>query len=179
VVGPGGDGGDGAISSAMVSANRPPTATDRTYTVAPTGTLSVSAAESPLATGSDPDDTATALDVRIVSEPTNGSLAVDADGSFTYVPERRVPSTDTFVYEVRDTLGKTDRGVVTVAVEGERETAPPTTVATTTSPPPSPTATPTTGQSPTPTTGATGPGFGVVLAILAGTLAVAIRLARQ
>ena len=49
-------------------------------------------------------------------EPANGSVVVNADGSVTYTPDPDFFGTDTFEYEVCDTLGNCTTATVTVTV---------------------------------------------------------------
>ena len=60
-----------------------------------------------------PDDTHTA---SLASEPDNGAIDVDPDGSFTYTPNVGFAGTDTFTFRVADAFGNTDEGVATITV---------------------------------------------------------------
>lgn len=72
----------------VVSASEPDA-----YTVVENGTLDVAAAEGVLA-NDDPD----ATEVELVDGPSNGTLDLRADGSFTYQPRRSFCGTDAFTY---------------------------------------------------------------------------------
>jgi hypothetical protein len=51
-----------------------------------------------------------------VTQPANGSVVVNADGSVTYTPDGDFSGTDTFTYTVCDPDGLCDTGTVTVTV---------------------------------------------------------------
>ena len=50
------------------------------------------------------------LTVSLVSGPSNGSLILNADGTFDYTHDGSTVATDSFVYEVTDTAGKHRHG---------------------------------------------------------------------
>jgi VCBS repeat-containing protein len=77
--------------------------------------LSVSAALGVLANDSDPDSatlTATAVD-----QPANGTLALSADGSFTYTPNVGFSGQDTFTYQAGDGTDTSAPATVTITVQ--------------------------------------------------------------
>ncbi|HET7422783.1 MAG TPA: Ig-like domain-containing protein, partial [Gemmatimonadales bacterium] len=95
--------------------NQPPTASPDQYTTAIGATLSVSAALGVLANDSDPDSatlTATAVD-----QPANGTLALSADGSFTYTPNVGFSGQDTFTYQAGDGTDTSAPATVTITVQ--------------------------------------------------------------
>jgi hypothetical protein len=51
-----------------------------------------------------------------VSSVANGSLALNADGSFTYTPQTNFSGVDTFTYRVSDGFGGTSDATVTINV---------------------------------------------------------------
>ncbi|MEM7596474.1 MAG: Ig-like domain-containing protein [Pseudomonadota bacterium] len=53
----------------------------------------------------------------VASEPTNGELTLNSDGSFTYVPDDDFNGTDSFDYEVSDGNGGTATGTVNITVD--------------------------------------------------------------
>ena len=55
-----------------------------------------------------------------MSPPSNGTVTLDSDGSFEYVPAPAFASTDSFTYEVADGNGGTDQATVTLDVLGVR-----------------------------------------------------------
>jgi len=67
-----------------------------------------------LANDEDPDgDLITVTDV---TQPGNGSAALNADGTITYVPQRGFTDTDFFTYSISDGQGGADTAMVTVLV---------------------------------------------------------------
>ena len=56
------------------------------------------------------------LTAAIVRRPEHGRLDLNANGSFTYRPNRNFNGRDTFVYRARDGKGGTDRATVTIRV---------------------------------------------------------------
>ena len=52
----------------------------------------------------------------VTIEPTNGMVANNGDGSFTYTPDLNFNDTDSFTYEVCDTLELCDTATVTIGV---------------------------------------------------------------
>jgi hypothetical protein len=69
-----------------------------------------------LANDSDVDDDALTVQPAPVAGPSNGSVVLAADGSFTYTPAAGFVGTDTFTYRIDDGTGSTDDGVVTITV---------------------------------------------------------------
>jgi VCBS repeat-containing protein len=111
---------DGELSSSPVTVtitvasamNRPPVVVGDTYEVDEDGVLTVDAATGVLANDSDLEQgplTATAI-----SPPQNGSLTLNADGSFAYTPDANYFGADQFTYRVSD--GFLDSAVATVSI---------------------------------------------------------------
>ncbi len=65
----------------------------------------------------DQDNDGLGLIVSRVSGPSNGTLDLNDDGTFTYDPDSAFIGTDTFVYQVEDEDGDTDTATVSVTVE--------------------------------------------------------------
>jgi len=84
-----------------VPANQAPVAGDDTYSVAHDVELDV-AAPGVLANDSDPDGSPTTLIARNASTPAHGTVTLNADGSFAYVPEAAYSGPDSFTYEAFD-----------------------------------------------------------------------------
>ena len=102
---------DSAIATVTITVNSiddDPEAVDDVYTVVPNTTLNVSAAEGVLANDSDGDDDT--LTVTVVDQPSNGTLTLNADGSFAYVPSQDFHGTDTFTYKANDGSGRLANG---------------------------------------------------------------------
>ncbi len=89
----------GLGSAAAASHSRPLKAADDSYSTGSTGTLAVSARKGVLANddGRDPQITAH-------TDPANGALTLNDDGSFTYVPKAGFTGTDTFTYTTTDAV---------------------------------------------------------------------------
>ena len=77
-----------------------------------TATILVGGATSVLANDSDADGNA--LDAILVSAPTNGTLTLNADGTFSYTHNGSETTTDSFTYKVND--GTVDGNTVTVTI---------------------------------------------------------------
>ena len=68
-------------------------------------------------TANDSDDKGVANStVSLVSGPSNGSLTLSANGSFTYTPAAEYSGTDTFVYKLTDAQGLSDTATVSITV---------------------------------------------------------------
>lgn len=65
----------------------------------------------------DPDNDTLNLSDTIVSNPSNGEVTVNDDGTVTYTPDNDFHGVDTFVYKVCDSLNHCDVATVTVLVE--------------------------------------------------------------
>ncbi len=66
--------------------------------------------------GNDHDADGDPLSAVLVTQPTNGSLTLNADGSFTYSPDLGFIGTDSFTYKATDGLLDSSPAVVTVDV---------------------------------------------------------------
>jgi uncharacterized delta-60 repeat protein len=93
-----------------------PTARDDNYAVDENGTLTV-AAPGVLATDSDP--AGLPLTAHLVSAPTNGSLTLNSDGSFTYTPTTGFFGTDSFTYVANN--GTVDSNIATVTLTVDQQ----------------------------------------------------------
>lgn len=78
----------------------PPDTTDDAYTMTEDGTLTVSAGSGVLANDPDPDPSPVVVTLDV--GPTNGSLVLNSDGSFEYVPDADFSGVDTFSYIASD-----------------------------------------------------------------------------
>lgn len=101
---------EGNTDVATVTITVTPQASDDAYGT-PAGTpLTVSA---PGVLG---NDSGSDLAVTDHTAPANGSVSVDAGGSFTYTPDAGFSGIDTFSYEITDGSGQTDTAIVTITV---------------------------------------------------------------
>jgi len=101
------------VTITVTAVNDAPVAVDDEYTVAEKETLTIAA---PGVLGNDSDvegDTLTAILVDTVS---NGTLTLNADGSFTYTPNAYFNGTDSFTYKAKDAVLESDLAVVTITV---------------------------------------------------------------
>lgn len=89
-----------------------PTATDDTYTATEDETLTIAVGAGVLANDADPQNDP--LTVEVVDEPAHGTLTLNEDGSFTYVPDANFNGTDTFTYRAND--GTNDSNIATVTI---------------------------------------------------------------
>ena len=108
----------GLVSIAISPAdNLPPNARPDAFTVAEDGSLSGSVlADNGSGVDSDPDDTE--LTVNGAGQmPQHGSLVLDSDGDFTYIPNPNFNGSDSFGYRLLDGRGGSSEAVVTISVE--------------------------------------------------------------
>jgi Cys-rich repeat protein len=107
--------GNGACDTAVVGVvvtpvNDAPIANDDAYAVSAAGVTTLPV------TLNDSDPEHDALTVTIVSEPTKGSVTVNADGSVAYTPTGS--GSDTFTYRVCDPSGACDEATVAIEIGG-------------------------------------------------------------
>jgi uncharacterized delta-60 repeat protein len=105
----------GASEPATVSflVNGRPVAVGEAYTVNEDTTLTIGA-PGILANDSDPEGTP--LTTWLLTPPTNGTLTLNADGSFTYVPATNFHGLDRFLYRARDQYTSSENTWVTIQV---------------------------------------------------------------
>jgi VCBS repeat-containing protein len=84
------------------------------YTTNEDTTLTVSAANGVL--DNDGDENSGTLAATLVTQPTNGTLTLNANGSFTYVPNANFFGTDTFTYRASDDNDESNVALVTITV---------------------------------------------------------------
>jgi VCBS repeat-containing protein len=108
-----------AGDTAPPNQNAAPVGVADTYTVAEGGTLTV-----PVATGvltNDTDAEGNTLTAQVVTTTTRGTLALAANGSFTYTPNADFNGTDTFTYRANDGTANSADTTVTITVTGEND----------------------------------------------------------
>ena len=97
----GAGGSDQATVALTVNpVNDPPTAAADTYNATEDTTLAIDAAFGVLA--NDADIEADVLAAFLVNPPAHGTLTLNADGSFSYVPDANYNGTDSFSYRAND-----------------------------------------------------------------------------
>jgi VCBS repeat-containing protein len=112
---------DGTADSSVVTAtitvtavNDAPVAANDAYTTTQGLPLAVSG---PGVLANDTDAEGSALTAAKASDPANGSVGLNADGSFLYTPELGFSGTDSFTYTASDGTAQSDTATVTVTVE--------------------------------------------------------------
>ncbi|MGQ0700640.1 MAG: tandem-95 repeat protein [Panacagrimonas sp.] len=100
--------------------NQPPLARDDLFSTAEDIALVVAA---PGVLGNDIDSEDESLIAELVAAPANGTVALDANGGFTYTPNRDFNGTDSFTYRASDGVENSDPATVTITV-GRRNDPP-------------------------------------------------------
>src|SRR6184192_3088189 len=95
------------VNDAPVAAN------DDSYTTAEDTQLTVSA---PGVLANDSDVDGDALSAVLVSNPTHGTLTLNGDGSFSYMPALNYNGVDSFTYKASDGQAQSDVATVTITV---------------------------------------------------------------
>ena len=98
------DGQNSSETTVTITVNgvfHPVTPHDDSYTTSQNQTLSV-AAPGVLANDDNPDGRPLTVTIHAGADPVHGTLQLDANGGFTYVPERDFVGTDGFEYDVHD-----------------------------------------------------------------------------
>jgi VCBS repeat-containing protein len=109
------DGNGGTDSSTLTltvtPVNDPPVATDESFTTAEDTALVVPVMG---VLGNDTDVDGDLLSAILVTGPVNGTLTINPDGSFSYLPNANFNGVDTFTYMAND--GTADSNIVTVTI---------------------------------------------------------------
>jgi Big-like domain-containing protein/Ig-like domain-containing protein len=87
----------------LVVLNKPPVANNDTYSMSEEASLTIPA---PGVLGNDTDEDGDALRVLLQKDVSNGSLNLNSDGSFTYIPNTNYCGSDSFTYRVSDGLNR-------------------------------------------------------------------------
>src|SRR5204862_277029 len=96
------------VSITVNPVNDPPVASNDSYTTNEDTTLNVAAAG---VLSNDTDVDADPLTAVLVSGPSNGSLTLNADGSFSYTPNANFNGSDSFAYRANDGARSEERRV--------------------------------------------------------------------
>jgi hypothetical protein len=88
-----------------------PVAQNDSYQISQGSTLTVSA---PGVLGNDTGNGSSGLTAAVITLPTNGTLSLQANGSFTYVPQASFSGVDSFTYQ--DSAGGASSNIATVSV---------------------------------------------------------------
>jgi VCBS repeat-containing protein len=102
-----------ALSITVTAANEDPIGVTEEYSVSNRETLTVSG---PGVLGNDSDPEGDALSAVLVTGPQHGTLTLNADGSFTYVPDANFAGTDSFTYQASDGTNASTPVVVQLTV---------------------------------------------------------------
>ena len=71
---------------------------------------------------SDPDNDPLTVITTPITSPSNGTVVLNDDGTFTYTPSPGFTGTDSFVYQISDGNGGTAQATTTIIVSGQRGT---------------------------------------------------------
>lgn len=112
--------GDGGFDSAIVNltinpVNDVPQAVSDAYSVGEGQTLSTSPADGVL--GNDFDAEGDLLVATVIGGPSNGSVLLNSDGSFTYTHDGSETTTDQFIYQANDGNGGIHSAVVMLTIQ--------------------------------------------------------------
>lgn len=94
--------------------NTPPVAVDDAYTFPCGETLTVDAEQGVLTNDTDAEDDP--LSVNVLTPPSYGTLSLNADGSFTYIPDNDTVTNDSFTYGAQDESGEMAQATVTLTM---------------------------------------------------------------
>jgi VCBS repeat-containing protein len=98
----------------FIDPNSPPTAADDSYSTNEDTPLTEAA---PGVLGNDSDsDSGDTLTAELVSDPSHGTLTLDANGSFSYTPATNYHGPDSFTYKATDGNGGEDTATVNITV---------------------------------------------------------------
>jgi hypothetical protein len=110
----------GAVTIEVLPGNHEPVAANDSYDVDEDGLLTIDALEGFLA--NDTDEDGDPLSPTVVSQPLNGSLETEDDGSFVYTPAANFNGLDGFSYFVSDGSAESDVASVTLVVNSVNDT---------------------------------------------------------
>ena len=110
------ESGPATVSITVIVVNDIPTATADQYTLDEDNVLTVGAGQSILANDTDVDGDALSASLSAGQGPSNGTLDLNADGTFTYAPGADFHGTDAFTYQASDGNGGTSSSTVTITV---------------------------------------------------------------
>ncbi len=106
----GNGGSDTATVTITIPANSPPVAGDDTFNG------NFNAAYSSTVATNDSDPNGDTLTYALGTGPTNGTVTLNTNGSFTYTPNAGYSGTDTFTYSISDGNGGSDTATVTITI---------------------------------------------------------------
>jgi VCBS repeat-containing protein len=103
------------VTLAINPMNDPPLANMDSYSLDEGATLNINAANGVLANDSDAENDPLAVSTTLVSNPSNGSVNLNADGSFTYTHNGDETRSDSFQYQLSDGAD-TEVGTVNITI---------------------------------------------------------------
>ena len=114
------DDGHGGIAAATATIavspqNDDPTAGDDSFSTTEDNVLSGSVASN------DSDDDGDSLDYTLVSAPSDGTVTLNLDGTFTYTPNANFNGNDSFIYQVDDGNGGLAMATAAIAITPEND----------------------------------------------------------
>ncbi|MBA4105895.1 MAG: hypothetical protein C0485_09065 [Pirellula sp.] len=104
------------VTLTIAAVNDAPVAVTDSYTVNEDATLTVNVADGVLS--NDTDVEGDARTAEVVTNPTHGTLTLNANGSFTYTPTANYSGADSFTYRAKDANGQSQPITVTITVNG-------------------------------------------------------------
>jgi len=107
------DSNTATLSLTVTHVNHAPIAKDDAYTVLEDGTLTT---PKPGVLANDTDADGDALTAQLVSNPTHGTLTLNADGSFVYTPTALYFGSDSFTYKAFDGQAVSNTATVSLSV---------------------------------------------------------------
>jgi ELWxxDGT repeat protein/VCBS repeat-containing protein len=112
------------VTITVIAVNDPPIAQPDSYTMDEDGTLTVGVDDGVLS--NDVDVEGDAMTAEVVTNPSHGTLTLNANGSFTYKPTANYSGSDTFTYRAKDATGQSQPITVTITINAVAD--PPTAV---------------------------------------------------
>ena len=104
------------ITFNITPVNDAPVANDDSFATSEDTPVTIALADL-LANDSDVDGDTLQVDSALVTDPTNGTVDFNGDGTFTYTPNENFFGTDTFIYGVSDGNGGTTEAIVEITVD--------------------------------------------------------------
>jgi len=101
------------VSISVLAVNDPPTAVNDAYGLTQDNSFAVAA---PGVLANDGDVDSGVLSAVLLSSPANGTVTVDANGSFSYAPNTGFSGSDSFTYAANDGLTNSSPATVTLTV---------------------------------------------------------------
>jgi VCBS repeat-containing protein len=98
-----------------ISSNSAPEATNDTYSTNEDAALTVEEPAGVLA--NDTDDDGDTLSAKLVEDVANGTLTLNANGSFTYTPNANFSGSDSFTYKATDGSAESNTATVNITVK--------------------------------------------------------------